>query len=81
MELPPGALLLCYTDGLVERRDEIIDVGIKALTELVQPDDPETVCTTVMSRLGSERPADDIAVLAIKRAQDALVQPAPPNRP
>jgi phosphoserine phosphatase RsbU/P len=80
-EMPPGALLLCYTDGLVERRDEIIDVGINVLTELVQPDDPETVCTTVMSRLGSDRPADDIAVLAIKRAQDALVRPAPPKRP
>src|SRR5690348_9194339 len=26
--IPPGALLCCFTDGLVERRDEAIDMGI-----------------------------------------------------
>jgi serine phosphatase RsbU (regulator of sigma subunit) len=26
--IPPGALLCCFTDGLVERRDEVIDAGI-----------------------------------------------------
>jgi sigma-B regulation protein RsbU (phosphoserine phosphatase) len=67
VDLPPGALLLCYTDGLVERRDQIIDVGIKALTDIVQPDDPETVCATVIARLGLDRPTDDIATLAIRR--------------
>jgi hypothetical protein len=65
--LPPGAVLLCYTDGLVERRDEVIDVGIKALVDVVEPDDPETVCGTVMSRLGLENPTDDIAILAVRR--------------
>jgi sigma-B regulation protein RsbU (phosphoserine phosphatase) len=66
-ELPPGALLLCYTDGLVERRHQIIDVGLKALTGMVQPDAPETVCTTVMSSIGPEQPTDDIAILAVRR--------------
>jgi len=70
--LPPGAVLLCYTDGLVERRDEIIDVGIKALVGVVEPDDPETVCGAVMSRLGLDQPTDDIAILAVRR------EPEPP---
>jgi sigma-B regulation protein RsbU (phosphoserine phosphatase) len=65
--LPPAALLLCYTDGLVERRDQIIDVGIKSLVEAVRPDDPETVCHTVMSTVGLEHPTDDVAVLAVRR--------------
>lgn len=65
--LPPGAVLLCYTDGLVERRDEIIDVGMKALVGVVEPDDPESVCATVMSRVGLHQPTDDIAILAVRR--------------
>jgi hypothetical protein len=39
-ELPPGALLLSYTDGLVERRHQIIDVGLKTLIDVVTPDNP-----------------------------------------
>ena len=67
VDLPPGALLLLYTDGLVERRNEIIDVGIEALTAVVQPGDPEAVCATVMARIGLEQPTDDIAVLTVRR--------------
>ena len=68
--LPPGATLLCYTDGLVERRGEIIDTGIKALVGVVEPDDPETVCGTVMSRIGVQQPTDDIAILAVRRESE-----------
>ena len=67
VDFPAGALLLCYTDGLVERRHQIIDVGMKALTEVVRADDPERVCDTVMTQLGLEKPTDDIAVLAVRR--------------
>jgi hypothetical protein len=39
--IPPGALLCCFTDGLVERRDEVIDAGIGrvaiTLDELISP--------------------------------------------
>jgi putative methionine-R-sulfoxide reductase with GAF domain len=67
VEWPPAALLFCYTDGLVERRDQVIDVGIKALLDVAGSDDPETVCDTVMSHVGPEHPTDDIAVLAVRR--------------
>jgi len=66
-ELPPGAVLLGYTDGLVERRDQVIDVGIKSLIDVVRPDDPEAVCTTVIAAVGLENPTDDVAVLAVRR--------------
>ena len=68
VDLPPEALLLCYTDGLVERRGEIIDVGIKRVIDAVLPGDPEECTTTVMASLGDEPPRDDIAVLAVSRA-------------
>jgi sigma-B regulation protein RsbU (phosphoserine phosphatase) len=67
VDLPPGAVLLCYTDGLVERRDRVIDVGIKALMDAVEPADPETVCSTVLAGVGSDQPTDDIAMLAVRR--------------
>jgi serine phosphatase RsbU (regulator of sigma subunit) len=67
IDLPAGALLLGYTDGLVERRTEIIDVGIKALVGIVEAVAPDLVCNTVMARLAPARPVDDIAVLAVRR--------------
>ncbi len=67
IELPPQAVLLCYTDGLVERRERVIDVGITALVEVVRPQPPDDVCTTVMAHLGSDQPTDDVAVLAVRR--------------
>lgn len=68
LELPPRALMLCYTDGLVERRGRIIDAGIESLVGMVRPEPAEAVCTTVMSYLGDDRPTDDIAVLAVRRS-------------
>jgi putative methionine-R-sulfoxide reductase with GAF domain len=67
LDLPAGGLMLGYTDGLVERRDQIIDVGIKALVEVVRPGDPEELCATLMSRIGGDQPTDDVAVIAMAR--------------
>ncbi|RZU54023.1 GAF domain-containing protein [Krasilnikovia cinnamomea] len=70
LELPPGGLLVCYTDGLVERRGEVIDVGLNALVDVVKADDPESVCRTIMNVIGLTKPTDDIALLAIRRDPD-----------
>jgi phosphoserine phosphatase RsbU/P len=67
IDLPPGAVLFCYTDGLVERRDRVIDEGIMALVDTVRADPPDQVCDTVMARVGHDQPTDDIAVLAVRR--------------
>ncbi|WP_430786108.1 PP2C family protein-serine/threonine phosphatase [Actinoplanes sp. G11-F43] len=67
LELAPGALLFCYTDGLVERRDEVIDIGLKRLTGIIKADTAESVCATVMAGTADEPPTDDVAVLAVRR--------------
>jgi sigma-B regulation protein RsbU (phosphoserine phosphatase) len=80
--IPPGALLCCFTDGLVERRDEAIDLGIgrvaATLDELIAatPDHggsvplAEDACAMVMRNLVGSAPAqDDIALLALHRHQ------------
>jgi phosphoserine phosphatase RsbU/P len=64
---PVGAALVCYTDGLVERRGEYIDTGIERLVRATRPDDAEKMCTTIMAQAGAERPTDDIALLVIRR--------------
>ncbi|RLK25779.1 GAF domain-containing protein [Micromonospora sp. M71_S20] len=67
VDFPPGAVLVCFTDGLVERRHEVIDVGLEQLVGVVRPAPAEEVCATIMDALGAERPTDDIAMLVVHR--------------
>jgi CheY-like chemotaxis protein len=69
--LPPGGTLVLYTDGLVERRDADIDVGIAALIKAAATVDSDlnTFCRRLVTQLaGSVQQADDIAVVAVRRA-------------
>jgi hypothetical protein len=69
--LPPGALLVLYTDGLIERRDEIIDAGIQRLCAAIPRDNPQIVCRQVMRFLiGSTAPSDDVALVALRRTPE-----------
>jgi serine phosphatase RsbU (regulator of sigma subunit) len=71
LPIPPGALLCFYTDGLIERRGELIDDGLARLCGAVtavtaQP--AEEACATVMNALVGSGPArDDIALLMLRR--------------
>lgn len=68
LELPPGGVLAFYTDGLVERRDHLIDVGLRRLADVVTADQPGVVCARVMAALVGTTPAqDDIAILVARR--------------
>ncbi|GGK33445.1 hypothetical protein GCM10010124_27720 [Pilimelia terevasa] len=67
---PPGAALVCYTDGLVERRDEVIDVGLARLVAAVRTGPAEEICGRIMLTTDVARPTDDIALLAVRRAPD-----------
>lgn len=67
VDFPPGAVLVCYTDGLVERRGEAIDDGLRRLCDAVGPAAAEQVCATIMAELGARQPTDDVALLAIHR--------------
>ncbi len=69
--LPRGGTLVLYTDGLVERRDADIDVGLAALAACAAEVEPslDAFCSRLLARLaGPEQPADDIAVVALRRA-------------
>ena len=71
IEMPPGGVLLLYTDGLVERRSELLDVGIEKLRSVVTAEDPEVVCRRVTRALiGDWSPQDDVAMLAIQCGPD-----------
>ena len=90
--IPPGALLFFFTDGLVERRDRAIDVGIDrvaaTLGELVAADEgrgdrtvplAEDACARVMRALvGNDSAQDDIAVVALHRLSGTSHQPPRP---
>ena len=79
--VPPGGLLCCYTDGLVERRDQLLDEGIGALAatldqQVADRDNrarrpvclAEDVCAAVMQALIGNAPArDDVALLVACR--------------
>jgi putative methionine-R-sulfoxide reductase with GAF domain len=69
INLPPGAMLCFYTDGLVERRDSSLDTGLGRLCASVVAGPVESVCTEIMARLvGDDIPGDDVALLAVRRA-------------
>ena len=67
---PAGSRLLLYTDGLIERRDESIDLGLQRLTVAAEaaaqlPDSP--LADGVYRALLDETPLkDDVALLAIE---------------
>jgi sigma-B regulation protein RsbU (phosphoserine phosphatase) len=68
VEIPPGAVLCFYTDGLIERRDSMIDANLARLCEAIVPGPPDTVCATVMASLiGRETVRDDVALLTLRR--------------
>lgn len=75
VEVPfdPGTRLLLYTDGLVERRGEPLDVGFERLRAAVervaatQPDPVDVITELVRTMIDDSRPADDIALLLAQR--------------
>jgi anti-sigma regulatory factor (Ser/Thr protein kinase) len=70
--LDPGAMVVLYTDGLVERRDASLDDGLARLEDAVReaPHDPGGCCDFVLQRLlGGRRVGDDVALLALQRIE------------
>ena len=78
--LDPGALIVCYTDGLIERRDRILDDGLAWLDERVREysgDPLATLCDKLVDDPFVPHPSpDDICVVAL-RVERSLVEPAP----
>ncbi|MFG2500437.1 SpoIIE family protein phosphatase [Streptomyces sp. NPDC048441] len=65
VELPEGALLALYTDGLVESRDHPLDEGLNAFVQALNNPAPalEDVCDHVLNTLDTHHGEDDIALL------------------
>jgi PAS domain S-box-containing protein len=63
--LPPGSLLVLYTDGLIEARDRDLDQGMQQLAQALRHlDRPlEEICGDILDRLLPSAAQDDVAVL------------------
>jgi GAF domain-containing protein/anti-sigma regulatory factor (Ser/Thr protein kinase) len=68
-ELPPGSVVVLYTDGLIERRGRSIDEGLDSLrTALASaPKDPDRLLEHILEHVvGDDERGDDIALLAAR---------------
>jgi len=69
--LAPGSTLLLYTDGLVERRDEDLDVGMARAVDAVVAGrqlPPGALAEVLTDQLLSDAPDDDVAFLVYRTA-------------
>jgi serine phosphatase RsbU (regulator of sigma subunit) len=69
ISVPPGSLLLLYTDGLIERSDRDFDVELQHLCAALgeAPGDAEGCLRWLAERFGAESIPDDVAMLAMSR--------------
>jgi PAS domain S-box-containing protein len=69
--LDAGDALLLYSDGLIERRREVIDEGLRRLAQAAAGAagaPAEEVCDRVLGALlGDRTPGDDVALLVLRR--------------
>ena len=74
--LPPGSTLLCYTDGLIERRAGDLLAGQDALIELLHEAVAATATATAVvehvtrGMSAAAQPEDDVCVLVLQRYPD-----------
>jgi GAF domain-containing protein len=71
IRMHPGDVLLAYTDGLIERREEDLDIGLSRLAahaHHLASDPLDTALERLATRVvGRADPEDDIAALAVRR--------------
>jgi PAS domain S-box-containing protein len=69
-QLDPGALMVCYTDGLVERRDCVLDEGLAWLAAQVMEHSTEPIdalCNKLVDEPFVPHPApDDMCIVAMR---------------
>ncbi|MEV1082774.1 SpoIIE family protein phosphatase [Streptomyces sp. NPDC050211] len=65
LELPEGAVVALYTDGLIEDRDRDVDHATSELCRALaaRTDTLDALCDTVLKAVLPEEPSDDVALL------------------
>ncbi|MDX8033409.1 SpoIIE family protein phosphatase [Lentzea sp. BCCO 10_0856] len=74
---PPGASVVLYTDGLVERRDELLDQGMRRLADVVNDAsalDPAALVRRIVTEMLRDGQSDDVALVVARHL------PAPLHR-
>jgi serine phosphatase RsbU (regulator of sigma subunit)/putative methionine-R-sulfoxide reductase with GAF domain len=69
VDLPAGAIVLLYTDGLLERRGETLDDGLRRLVDVVAAlpsDDLDRFVDDLLTTMADDVHDDDIAVIAAR---------------
>jgi len=69
IDLPASSTMLLYTDGLVERRGENLDVGLQRLAAAFATADAkgsEALCAEIVDAMLEAAPVDDVAILAVR---------------
>ncbi len=67
--LVPDSVVAFYTDGLIERRGESLDVGFSRLRRAMSLGPPEYVARKIMRHvIGDYIPKDDIALVVMRRS-------------
>jgi putative methionine-R-sulfoxide reductase with GAF domain len=67
VELPVEGLLVFYTDGLVERRDQSINDGVRDLVASVGVGPAEDASAKIMAAIDIDGVTDDVALLTVHR--------------
>jgi PAS domain S-box-containing protein len=79
--LEPGSTVLLYTDGLVERRGEVIDDGLDRLAAAAAAHphaDPDTLIAALFdATLDDSEIPDDIAVIAVRLRPPPMLRTMP----
>lgn len=75
IRIAPGTRIVMYTDGLVDRRGESVDLGIERLVTAVQAQtgrlDPDEICKDLIDRLldtesDADGARDDVAIVVVE---------------
>ncbi len=75
VQFPEGGVMVLYTDGLIERRGEILDEGMERLRGVLTADSAasaEAVCRRLTRVVVEHGVEDDVAIVAVRRSHTSV---------